>query len=179
MRSHLTGAKHSLEYSKVNFLVAVITWTIVLESQATALIFPFYTMATPTSAVLSSPLPLLSYTPGMDVGELEVWPFINPSSNYVIHDESSPQASGRIDSCTPTSRVGIWKCTMGKFECTEQGDELMTILSGKVIITDVETGHVVELGVGDLLFSRNGKRLIWDVLEDVTKAFYGSKADGY
>jgi len=123
--------------------------------------------------------PLIRYRPGMDVGTLEDWPFENPSSNYVMHDNTSPKASGRIDHSTATTRTGIWKCTVGKMECTEQGEELMTILSGKVEVTDVSTGQVVLLQPGDSMFSYNGKRLIWNVLEDVTKVFYGSKADGY
>lgn len=123
--------------------------------------------------------PFIQYVPGMDVGALESWPFDNPKSNYVMHDGTSPKASGRIDHSTATTRVGIWKCTVGKMECTEQGDELMTILSGKVEVTDVDSGQVVPLKPGDSMYSYNGKRVIWNVLEDVTKVFYGFKADGY
>lgn len=134
-------------------------------------------------------LPLLPYTPGMVVEDLvqrplEAWPFDNPKSDYKIlldddYYPEPPQASGRIDSSTATSRVGIWKCTRGKFQCTEQGDELMTILSGKVRVTDVHSGQVVELGPGQSMFSYHGKRVTWEVLEDVTKVFYGNKSDGY
>ena len=115
----------------------------------------------------------------MDVGPLEHWPFDNPKSNYVVHDGTNPQAYGRIDHSTPTTRTGIWKCTVGKMECTEQGDELMTILSGRVEVTDLTSGDVVVLHPGDSLFSYDGRRVIWNVLEDVTKVFYGSKVDGY
>lgn len=114
---------------------------------------------------------LISYVPGMDVGgTLEEWPFDNPQSNYVIH-AGRPKASGRIDHSTPTTRTGIWRCTVGTMECTEQGDELMTILSGKVEVTDVETGKIVLLQPGDSMFSFHGKRLVWNVLQDVTKVF--------
>ena len=122
---------------------------------------------------------LRKYVPGMDVGELEDWPFTNPDSNYVLHDGTSPCASGRIDYSTSTTRVGIWRCTRGKMECTEQGDEFMTILSGKVEVTDTNTGQAVLLGPGDSMFSYDGRRVIWNVLEDVTKVFYGSKEGGY
>ena len=122
---------------------------------------------------------LQKYIPGVDVGDLEDWPFTNPLSNYVLHGKTSPRASGRIDYSTSTTRAGIWRCTVGKMECTEQGDELMTILSGKVEVTDVATGQVVLLKAGDSMFSYDGKRVIWNVLEDVTKVFYGSKKDGY
>lgn len=115
----------------------------------------------------------------MEVGLLESWPFDNPKSNYVIHDGTSPEASGRIDHSTPTTRTGIWRCTVGKMECTEQGDELMTILTGKVEVMDVQSGQVVLLQPGDSMYSYNGKRVVWNVLEDVTKVFYGFKEDGY
>jgi uncharacterized cupin superfamily protein len=124
------------------------------------------------------------YPIGMDVGELEEWPFTSRNSNYVIHTSTTdtdtvPKASGRIDHSTPTTRTGIWRCTRGMMECTEQGDELMTILSGNVQVTDVETGQVVSLQAGDVMFSYHGKRVIWNVLEDVTKVFFGFKEDGY
>lgn len=129
----------------------------------------------------NSTLPFIRYSPGCDVGPLEVWPFTNPASNYVIH-EGTPVASGRLDAgggAGETTRCGIWKCTKGKFECTEMGDELMTILDGKVRVIDTLDNSVVELGPGDSLFSRDGKRVIWDVIEDVTKVFYGCKGEGF
>jgi uncharacterized cupin superfamily protein len=93
-------------------------------------------------------LPLLRYAPGDDVGRLEDWPFSNPASNYVIH-RGHPKASGRLDSgggAGATTRVGIWRCTQGTFECTERGDELMTILQGRVRVTDIAEDYVVALG---------------------------------
>lgn len=113
------------------------------------------------------------------LGEMEHWPFTNPQSKYVIHHGSTPSASGRIDQTTPNTRVGIWHCTIGTMECTEQGDELMTILTGKVTVTDTCTGQSLLLEAGDSMFSYNGKRVIWDVHEDVTKVFFGSKEGGY
>jgi uncharacterized cupin superfamily protein len=123
---------------------------------------------------------LIRYSPGDDVGPLEEWPFTNPASNYVIH-EGAPIASGRMDAggSGETTRCGIWKCTRGKFECTEMGDELMTILEGNVRVIDTSDNSVVELGPGDTMFSRDGKRVIWDVIEDVIKVFYGFKAEGF
>jgi uncharacterized cupin superfamily protein len=123
----------------------------------------------------------LQYRPSMDIGELEHWPFDNnPKSNYVVRDGTDiPKAFGRIDSSTPTSRVGIWKCTKGSFECTEQGDELMTVLQGVVTLTDLESGQFVRLKTGDTMFSRDGKRVLWEIEEDFVKVFYGSKPDGF
>ena len=77
------------------------------------------------------------YTHNAEVGTLQPWPFDNPESNYKIL-AGAPSASGRIDTGGPgyTWRSGIWRCTIGTFECTEQGDELMTILSGRCRLTD-------------------------------------------
>ena len=123
---------------------------------------------------------MLKYKPGDDVGELEDWPFDNPLSDYQIK-KGSPRASGRMDAGGPghTTRTGIWRCTKGVFQCTEQGDELMTILSGRCRLIDMTTGQVSELEPGDSLFVRDGSRVTWDIIEDVTKVFFGHKADGF
>jgi len=123
---------------------------------------------------------MLKYIPGDDVGPLEKWPFENPKSDYQIK-KGDPQASGRLDAggAGHMTRVGIWRCTKGVFECTEQGDELMTILSGRCQLIDNNNGQVSELSTGDSLFVRDGSRVTWDVIEDVTKVFFGHKADGF
>lgn len=123
---------------------------------------------------------MLSYKPGDDVGPLEDWPFENPNSKYQIK-EGDPKASGRIDAGGPrhTTRTGIWRCTKGVFTCIEQGDELMTILSGQCRLIDNTSGQVNELGVGDSLFVRDGSDVTWDIVEDVTKVFFGYKSDGF
>lgn len=123
---------------------------------------------------------MIRYRPQDDAGPLEDWPFDNPTNHYVIR-EGAPRASGRLDAGGPghTSRAGIWRCTKGVFDCTEQGDELMTLLSGRCRVTDHETGSVAELLPGDSLFVRDGSRVTWDIVEDVVKVFYGQKTDGY
>lgn len=121
---------------------------------------------------------MLNYKPGDDVGPLEEWPFDNPDSAYQIK-EGDPKASGRIDVGGPgnATRVGIWRCTKGVFECTEQGDELMTILSGRCRLVDLTTGEVSDLETGDSLFVSDGSRVMWHIYEDVTKVFFGHKPD--
>ncbi|MEX0282074.1 MAG: cupin domain-containing protein [Arenibacterium sp.] len=123
---------------------------------------------------------MFKYEPGSDVGELEDWPFDNPLSDYQIR-EGRPQASGRLDAGGPghTTRTGIWRCTKGVFDCTEQGDELMTILSGRCSVIDTVSGEVAQLGPGDTLFVRDGSRVTWDISEDVTKVFFGHKKEGF
>ena len=120
------------------------------------------------------------YKPGNDVGALEFWPFDAPESDYRILS-GTPKTYGRIDAGGPghPTRYGIWHCTKGAFECTEQGDELMTVLSGRCQITQKSSGEVCNLGPGDSLFVRDGSRVIWDVSEDITKVFFGHKRDGY
>ena len=123
---------------------------------------------------------MLKYEADDDVGRLGDWPFDNPLSDYRIK-EGTPKASGRLDNGGPghTTRTGIWRCTKGVFECTEQGDELMTILSGRCRLIDMASGHVSELETGDSLFVHDGSRVTWEIIEDVTKVFFGYKAGGF
>ncbi len=123
---------------------------------------------------------MFMYKPGDDIGPLEDWPFENPDSDYQIK-EGSPRVSGRFDFGGPghTTRFGIWRCTKGVFDCTEQGDELMTILSGRCRLIDQASGTVNVLSPGDSILTRDGSRVTWDVTEDVTKVFYGHKVDGF
>ena len=65
------------------------------------------------------------------------------------------------------------------FECTEQGDELMTILSGRCRLIDSDSGEIHELNASDTLFVHDGSRVTWDIIEDVTKVFFGHKGDGF
>lgn len=120
------------------------------------------------------------YKPGDDVGRLEPWPFDNPASAYEI-TRGAPAASGRIDSGGPghSTRYGIWRCTAGAFECTEQGDELMVVLEGTGRVIDHANGKVIELEPGVSHFIRDGSRVTWDIDSDLTKVFFGHKAEGY
>lgn len=121
-----------------------------------------------------------AYRPSDPIETLEPWPFTDPASGYVV-TQGTPQASGRIDTggAGHTYRTGIWRCTAGAFECTEQSDELMTVLSGRCTITDHATQTSQTIGPGDTLFIREGQRVTWDVHEDVTKVFYGSRASEF
>ena len=103
---------------------------------------------------------------------LEHWPFDNPASDYRIL-RGEPRASGRLDAGANDGpwRLGIWRCTEGAFECTELGDELQTILSGKLVLTRVG-GESIECGPGDSIFTRKGERVVWDIREEVTKVFF-------
>lgn len=123
---------------------------------------------------------MIAYTPGCDVGALELWPFDNPASQYVIKS-GMPVASGRLDAGGPghTTRFGIWRCTVGIFECIEQGDELMTVLSGRCTLINHTEGREAVLEPADALFIRDKSHVTWVIHEDLTKVFHGYKADGY
>ena len=103
---------------------------------------------------------------------LEAWPFDNTAAGYRIL-RGDPQASGRLDhgDHAGTSRLGIWACTVGAFECTELGDELQTIIRGRLVLTRVG-GESIDCGPGDSIFTHKGERVIWDIREDVTKVFF-------
>lgn len=105
-------------------------------------------------------------------GELEHWPFDNPASNYRIL-AGAPRASGRLDHGANDGpwRLGIWACSVGVFECTELGDELQTIIRGRLVLTRSD-GESIECGPGDSIFTRKGERVTWDIREDVTKVFF-------
>ena len=127
-----------------------------------------------------SPTFINKYKPGDDVGTLEHWPFDNPISNYQIIS-GEPKAFGRVDfgGAGHTTRFGIWRCTKGAVSCTEQGDELMTILSGTCLLINHTTGTETILKTGDSFFARDGDRVTWDITEDLTKVFFGHLASGY
>ena len=120
------------------------------------------------------------YKPGDDVGPLEFWHFDNPASDFRV-TRGAPKTFGRTDQGGPghTTRFGIWRCTEGAVECTEQGDELMTVLSGRCRIIRHDDGEARDLGPGETLFVHDGARVNWDVTEEVTKVFFGHNAEGY
>ncbi|MEM1076598.1 MAG: cupin domain-containing protein [Pseudomonadota bacterium] len=120
------------------------------------------------------------YSVGGDVGTLEDWAFDNPDSQYRII-KGAPRASGRLDGGGPghQTRFGIWRCTIGTFECIEQGDELMTVLSGECTLVNHSNNSTTSLGPGDSLFIRDASHVTWCILQDLTKVFLGYKQNGY
>ena len=110
---------------------------------------------------------------------LELWPFPEdgPSEYRVVR--GNPLASGRLDlgSGDSVHRMGVWACTAGAFECVERGDELQTVLEGRVRIVRAD-GTSDVFGPGDSFFTRKGERVVWDVLEDVKKVFFTHDRDG-
>ncbi|MEM6888995.1 MAG: cupin domain-containing protein [Pseudomonadota bacterium] len=120
------------------------------------------------------------YNSTSDPASLEPWPLDNPASDYRIV-RGAPKTFGRIERGGPghATRQGIWRCTPGAFECTEQGDELMTVLSGRCCVTWLEQGTSRVLEPGDTLFLLNGSRVRWDVSIELTKVFFAHLPEGY
>lgn len=123
---------------------------------------------------------MIPYRIGCDVGILEHWPLDNPASAYRIV-EGAPRTHGRIDAGGPghTTRFGVWRCSIGAFECIEQGDELMTVLAGRGKVINHTTNKTVDLQAGDSLFIEDGSRVTWVIAEELTKVFHAYKANGY
>jgi uncharacterized cupin superfamily protein len=104
--------------------------------------------------------------------DLQPWPFDNPASDYRIL-RGNPRASGRLDfgGGDAGHRLGIWACSEGAFECTELGDELQTILRGRLTLTRID-GESIDCGPGDSIFTRRGERVVWEIHQPVVKIFF-------
>lgn len=93
--------------------------------------------------------------------------------------EGNPIASIRFDQGSSTSkhRLGIWICTPGSFQCTEKGNELQTILEGKLTLID-EDGLEYDFGPGDSIYTEKGETITWKISETVRKVFFTYDEDG-
>ena len=108
-------------------------------------------------------------------GLRELPPFSDRPGYEVL--EGDPVASIRIDHGTDsTPTLGIWHCTPGTFRCIEQGDELQTVLAGRLVLTG-EDGVEHTLIPGDSVFTRKGERVTWRIEETVTKVFFTHDPD--
>ena len=93
--------------------------------------------------------------------------------------EGNPIASIRFDrgGGSTQHRLGVWRCTPGTFECTEKGDELQSILKGKLRLT-FSDGSSHDLSPGDSIYTEKGEKVIWQILETVEKVFFTHDKDG-
>ena len=111
-------------------------------------------------------------------GNLIELPPIRDTPGYRVID-GDPRASVRFDIENPDSglRLGVWMCTPGTFECVESGDELQTIIEGRLRVIQAD-GAVSEFKSGDSFYTDKGERLVWDVVETVKKVFFTYNKDG-
>ena len=110
------------------------------------------------------------YAAELPLGDLEDWPFDNPDSDYRII-RGNPKAAGRIDFGGNHLRHG-WASGLALkvLSNAELGDELQTILIGRLRLTRAN-GESIQCVPVDSVFTRKGERVIWDIEEDVTKVF--------
>ena len=113
-----------------------------------------------------------------DQQDLTLLPDLIDSPGYEVL-QGNPQASIRLDKGTGNSknRLGIWMCTPGSFKCIEKGDELQTVLEGKLILID-DAGNEQHLGPGDSVFTEKGQAVTWCIVETVKKVFFTYDSDG-
>jgi len=113
-----------------------------------------------------------AYPLHLDQCQLHRLPSLLDAEGYEVI-EGNPRTSIRTDSgSTDTkNRLGVWMCTPGTFTCTEKGNELQTILEGKLmIILGDGTSH--QFGPGDSFYTQKGERLTWNIVETVKKVFF-------
>ena len=121
---------------------------------------------------------MIDYNQAASHGPLEALPPLRETSGYRIV-RGDPRASIRLDVGEMQSRVraGVWRCTEGAFECVETGDELQTLVRGRLRIVREDGSHS-DFVAGDSFFTRKGERLIWDIAETVEKVFFTYNVDG-
>lgn len=87
-------------------------------------------------------------------------------------DSGDPQVSS-ISFDTPADvRVGVWECEPGGWPIVDRPDtETCYIVSGRVIVTDGETGEKYEVSAGDVIVQPKGWSGRWDVIETIRKVY--------
>ena len=121
---------------------------------------------------------MLNYKELNNEDGLESWPPFS-DLDFVNVLSGDPQHRGRHDVGDFGARlqVGIWECTPGKFEYTYPGDEICTLLAGKIKITDANR-KTHEFITGDSFFTVRGEIVTWEIIETVRKVFYIHNIDG-
>ena len=111
----------------------------------------------PLDQIPFEPLPPLATSPGYEV--------LDGNPETAIHF-----FRGDNDSAT---RLGLWRCTPGTFRCIEKGDELQTLLEGRLTLV-FEDGSEQHLEPGQSIYTEKGEKVIWRIDETVTKVFFTS-----
>jgi uncharacterized cupin superfamily protein len=88
--------------------------------------------------------------------------------------EGTCKIGGKIMSAANGVKTGVWECTPGTFTVVDRPNvESITILSGKVRITDLKSDNAAGtiLTAGDSAVLELGSTTKWEVLETVRKFF--------
>ena len=115
---------------------------------------------------------MLDYTDLKDEGGLETWPGFDELP-YARTLDGDPVQSGRFDAGGLGTRTmtGVWACTAGSFEYTYPGDEICTLLKGRIRLVSAD-GEAHEFAAGDTFYTRKGEVWNWTVVEPVRKIFH-------
>lgn len=128
-----------------------------------------YIVRTPTTQTT-----MQSFDLPLDQIPFEQLPPLASSPGYEVL-EGSPETAihfYRGDNDSPT-RLGLWRCTPGEFRCIEKGDELQTLIAGRLTLI-FEDGSEHHLEPGQSIYTEKGERVIWRIEETVTKIFFTS-----
>ena len=80
--------------------------------------------------------------------------------------EGNPEHQGRFDlgGFGMRTMAGVWQCTPGKFEYTYPGDEICTLLAGKIHVTE-QDGTTHTYTAGDIFYTSKGEQVTWVIEE--------------
>ena len=115
---------------------------------------------------------MLDYTELKDEGGLEEWPGFDELP-FAKTLEGNPIQSGRFDvgGFGTRTMAGVWACTPGSFAYTYPGDEICTLLEGRIRLV-AEGGEAHEYVAGDTFYNSKGEVWNWTVIEPVRKIFH-------
>ena len=115
---------------------------------------------------------MLDYTELKDKGGLEPWPPMKELDFIKVLD-GDPVHSGRFDvgGFGKRTMAGVWQCTPGRFEYTYPGDEICTLLEGRIQLV-CEDGKIHNYTAGDTFYMRKGEVATWTVIETIRKIFH-------
>ena len=84
--------------------------------------------------------------------------------------EGAPTTGETVLSDLGGSEIGVWEMTAGAMSDTEV-DEVSVVVAGSATIEFLDSGQVLEVGVGDVLHFAAGDRTIWRVPERIRKVY--------
>ena len=69
-------------------------------------------------------------------------------------------------------QTGVWEGAPARMEIEGYpSHELMSVLSGSVTVTDMDTGVAETFGAGDTFFVTKGSRIVWEITETMRKYY--------